>query len=149
MRRVPTTVEPKVPIKRHVKRIRSLVFGLVLKAFASGICVFGVRNRVPADLQIGQIFSDVCLSVCLCSFFCRTTFGPGRWLLTRKYAKNHSKRGFLSEFGRQTRPLLGFPHMMSLLRIFVNLLSSLTPLAVNCVGLVCLAGGATCPAGSF
>ena len=58
LRRVPTTVEPQVPIKRHVKRIRSLVFGLVLKAFASGICVFGVRNRVPADLQIGQIFSD-------------------------------------------------------------------------------------------
>ena len=107
MRRVPTTVEPKVPIKRHVKRIRSLVFGLVLKAFASGICVFGVRNRVPADLQIGQIFSDVCLCV-------RIFFPDHFW--TRSMAqqsagtrKNHSKRGFWSEVRHRTGPLLGPP----------------------------------------
>ena len=136
---------PEVLFNRDVKRISDLVTVPVLRAFAGGICVFGGRKGVPPASRSGRNLF-VCPSVI---FFLQASFGAARWLLTRKYAKNHSKRGFLSEFGRQTRPLLGFPHMMSLLRIFVNLLSSLTPLAVNCVGLVCLAGGATCPAGSF
>ena len=143
--RVQTREVPEVLFNRDVKRISDLVADPVLRAFAGGICVFGGRKGVPPGSRSARNLS-VCLSVCPSQSFLQASFGAARWLLTRKYAKNHSKRGFLSEFGRQTRPLLGFPHMMSLLRIFVNLLSSLTPLAVNCVGLVCLAGGATCPA---
>ena len=132
LRRVPTTVEPKVPIKRHVKRIRSLVFGLVLKAFANGICVFGVRNRVPADLQIGQIFS-----VCLCSFFCRTTFGPGRWLLARDSAKKSLKKRLLERGEAPNSTTFGTPP------------PSLQRLLGRWHAFSSCACGATCPAGSF
>ena len=107
MRRVPTTVEPKVPIKRHVKRIRSLVFGLVLKAFASGICVFGVRNRVPADLQIGQIFS-VCLFVCV-HFFAGPLLDHVDGSLVRRYAKKSLKKRLLERGEAPNSTTFGVP----------------------------------------
>ena len=139
--RVQTREVPEVLFNRDVKRISDLVTVPVLRAFAGGICVFGGRKGVPPASRSARNLC-VCLSVRVMSqSFLQASFGAARWLLTRKYAKNHSKRGFLSEFGRQTRPLLGFPEDCQR--------SLLTLLSVNYVGQVCLAGGATCPAGSF
>ena len=94
-----------MPIKRHVKRIRSLVFGLVLKAFASGICVFGVRNRVPADLQIGQIFSD---DVCV-HFFAGPLLDQVDGSTVRGYAKKSLKKRLLERGEAPNSTTFGVP----------------------------------------
>ena len=58
-----TEEKPEELLSRDLTRISDFALEHILRAFASGICVFGVRKGVLADLQIGQIFS-VCLSVC-------------------------------------------------------------------------------------
>ena len=147
--RVQTREVPEVLFNRDVKRISDLVADPVLRAFAGGICVFGGRKGVPPASRSARNLS-VCPSVRVMSqSFLQASFGAARWLLTRKYAKKSLKKRLLEWVWAPNSTTFGVPHMMSLFRISVNLRSSLTPLAVNCVGLVCLAGGATCPAGSF
>ena len=93
--------KPEVPIIRELREFQRLFWEPVLRLFASGICVFRVRNKDPADLQIGQNVS-VCLSVCLYHFFCRRFLKPVDRAEQCKYAKkNGSKRGSRVLSGRE------------------------------------------------
>ena len=123
---------PKKPYGiKLVKRISDFDFGPLLRLFAGGICVFGDRKPVPAELQIGQIFSVWCLMM-MCSFFFRPGFGPGRSSYGRKYAKKTSKKGDRARHWAPNSTTFGTRSDRSGIRWSV---------AFAC--------GATCPAGSF
>ena len=78
-----------------------MFWGHVLEVFANGICVLAVQNTSPEMLRIGQILSDVCVSVVRDTFFAATfskVFVKNSFAFSRK---NHSKKGIQGEIRRR------------------------------------------------
>ena len=123
---------PEVLFNRVVKRIWDLVAGPVFGATCGLTGVLGVRKRDPPASGSGPILC-VCLSV---FFFLQRSFGPGRWSWTVQVRK---------KVGQKEASVVSI--CTELDHFFASPL--LTSPDINLFRLVCLAWGATCPAGSF
>ena len=93
LRRVQRTKAPEVLFNRVVKRIHEFVLVTLFEATCNCRAVLEVQNRVPATSRSGQI---LCVRACA-YFFCRPLLEQVDPATKGFFAKNHSKRGFLSE----------------------------------------------------
>ncbi len=123
---------PEVLFNRVVKRIWDLVAGHVFGDTCGLTDVLGARKRDPPTSGSGRNVSVWCLS----RFFLQRSFGPARWSWTVQVRK---------KVGQKEASVVSI--CTELDHFFASPL--LTSPDINLFRLVCLAWGATCPAGSF
>ena len=77
-----------------LREFRRLFLDHVLRATAKDSCVVGVSKRILAELEIDQILSVLCVTVCVfVQLFCRDFWGHRDAVLTRIFAKKHDQKG--------------------------------------------------------
>ena len=102
-----------------LREFRGPFWGPVFEAFTKEICISTAQNRVPEELQIGQILS-VCLLLLLlllCVIFFWTTFQDPQYRYECNFMKiTLQKEGFerysegkVADFGTNTDPSVTLP----------------------------------------